>query len=104
ASLVVAVFMLGLGAGSYTAGGWADRRYGARPASLLRAYGIVELLVGFFGLAISVLLPHLGQVSALVTSYSREPNGWFVLSTASYLARAAIAVALLTPITLLMGG
>ena len=39
-----------------------------------------------------------------MSSYSRGPNGWYVLSSASYLARAAIAVVLLTPITLLMGG
>ena len=103
-ALVVAVFMLGLGTGSYIVGGWADRRYAARPDSLLAAYGYVELVVGVIGLAISALLPHLGQVSALVTSYVREANGWYVLSTPSYLARAAIAVALLTPITVLMGG
>src|SRR5262245_38460683 len=56
------------------------------------------------GLGISEFLPHLGQVSSFVSSYSREPAGWFALSAASYLARAAIAVVLLTPITLLMGG
>ena len=41
ASLVIAVFMLGLGAGSYLIGTWADRRYTTRPDSLLRAYGYV---------------------------------------------------------------
>jgi spermidine synthase len=103
-SLVVAVFMLGLGVGGYAVGGWADRRYRSQPEALLRTYGIVELIVGLLGLGISVLLPRLGQVSALVTSYSRGANGWFVLSTTSHLARAGIAVVLLTPITFLMGG
>jgi spermidine synthase/Flp pilus assembly protein TadD len=56
------------------------------------------------GLGISVLLPHLGQISGLVSSYERDPNGWYVLSTTSDLARAGIAIVLLTPITLLMGG
>jgi len=103
-SLVVAVFMAGLGAGSYLVGAWSDRRYATRPESLLRTYAYVELLIALMGLGISAFLPHLGQVSALVSSYSREPAGWFALSATSYLARAAIAIVLLTPITLLMGG
>src|SRR5689334_20490047 len=37
ASLVMAVFMLGLGIGGYVIGTWADRRYAGRPESLLRA-------------------------------------------------------------------
>ena len=36
-SIVVAIFMLGLGLGSYIAGNWADRRYATAPESLLRA-------------------------------------------------------------------
>src|SRR3989475_13236491 len=56
------------------------------------------------GLGISALLPQLGRLSALVSSYARDAGGWFVLSTTSYLARGAIAVVLLTPITMLMGG
>ena len=103
-SLVIAVFMLGLGVGSFVAGAWADRRYAEQGQSLLRAYGYFELLIGVMGLGISALLPHLGQVSALASSYSRGAAGWYVLSSTSYLFRAAIAVVLLTPITLLMGG
>ena len=104
ASLVVAVFMLGLGAGSYLVGSWADRRYAAEPDSLLRAYGYVEIVIALMGLVVAVSLPHLGTLSALVSSYSREPSGWYALSTASYFARGAAAVVLLTPITMLMGG
>ena len=104
ASLVIAVFMLGLGVGSWVVGTWADRRYAARPESLLKTYGYFELAIGLMGLAISVLLPHLGRVSAFVSSYVRDPGGWYVLSTASYLARGAIAIVLLAPITMLMGG
>ena len=123
ASIVVAVFMLGLGVGSYVVGAWADRRYArlrlfelrrgspehrsnadAPPHSLLRVYGTFEIVIAAMGLAIAAVLPHLGAVSALVSSYVREPSGWFALSTSSYFARAGIAVALLTPITLLMGG
>jgi len=104
ASIVVAVFMLGLGVGSYVVGAWADRRYAARPDSLLRAYGQVELVIALMGLGIAAALPHLGALSALVSSYTQESSGWYALSTASYLARAGIAVVLLTPITVLMGG
>ena len=104
ASLVVAIFMLGLGAGSYLVGAWADRRYASRPDTLLRAYGQFELVIAAMGFAIALVLPHLGQLSALISSYSREASGWYALSAASYLARAGIAIVLLTPITLLMGG
>ena len=103
-SLVIAVFMLGLGVGSVIVGAWADRRYAARGESLLKAYGYFELFIGVMGLGISALLPHMGQVSALVSSYTRGPAGWYDLSSTSYVARAAIAFVLLTPITLLMGG
>src|SRR5712691_10023772 len=59
ASLVVATFMLGLGIGSYAGGVWADRRYTARPESLLGVYGYVELIIAVMGFGISSLLPHI---------------------------------------------
>jgi spermidine synthase len=115
ASIVVAVFMLGLGVGSYVVGTWADRRYARlrelrdlrdlRGAdSLLRTYGYVELAIAALGFTIAAALPHLGALSALISSYTRDASGWYALSTFSYVARGAIAVLLLTPITLLMGG
>lgn len=63
ASLIVALFMLGLGAGSYLLGGWADRRYAARPDSLLRVYAYVEGVIAALGLGVSLLLPHLARLS-----------------------------------------
>ena len=104
ASLIVAVFMLGLGAGSYVAGRWADQRFARRPASVLAFYGIFEVLIGVAGFAVSIWLPHLGALSAAVSSYSRDANGWYALSLSSYAARAGIAAVVLTPITSLMGG
>ena len=104
ASLVVAVFMLGLGIGSYVVGNWADRQYAARPDSLLRWYGLVEMAIALMGLAISAFLPHLGAMSAFASSYARGAHGWYQPSASSYAARVAIATLLLTPITLLMGG
>jgi spermidine synthase len=104
ASIVIAVFMLGLGVGSCVVGAWADRRYAQHPDSLLRAYGAVEMAIAAMGFTIALTLPHLGAISAFVSSYVRDASGWYVLSAGSYLARAAIAIVLLTPITLLMGG
>jgi spermidine synthase len=104
ASLVIATFMLGLGAGSYVAGRWSDRRYAANPELPLRAYGYFELAIAAMGAAIAFILPHLDRLSVLVTAYRHDPNGWYVITPGSYAARVAIAVGLLTPITLLMGG
>src|SRR2546425_224788 len=96
--------MSGLGIGGYVAGPWADRRYAARPQSLLATYGYLELGIGVLGFVVSMLLPRLGAVSAAISSYTQDARGWYVLSTGSYLARYAIAVVMLAPITLLMGG
>ena len=104
ASVVVAVFMLGLGAGSYIVGAWADRRYAVQPDRLPRVFGMFELAIGALGLGVAAILPHLGQLSALASAYTVDANGWFVLSPASAAARVAFAIVLLTPITLLMGG
>jgi spermidine synthase len=103
-SLVIAIFMLGLGCGSYLVGAWADRRYLRAPESLLRTYGYVELLIAVLGLCVSLLLPRLNTLVATVSSYTVDGTGWFVLSPVSYLARGAVAVVALAPITMLMGG
>ena len=103
-SLVVAIFMLGLGSGSCLVGRWADRRYLHAPESLLRAYGLVEFLIAGLGLAISLVLPHLHALAALSSAYVVDSAGWFVLSPRSYAAQGAIALGLLGPITMLMGG
>jgi spermidine synthase len=104
ASIVVSIFMLGLGLGSYVAGVWADRHYERTSNSLVRAYGSAELIIAFLGLAISLLLPHLAALVATMSSYAADRSGWFELSRMSYVARGAIAAALLLPITTLMGG
>ncbi|MBI4485181.1 MAG: hypothetical protein HY655_04135, partial [Acidobacteria bacterium] len=71
ASIVIAVFMLGLGVGSYVVGRWADRRYTNRPDSLLRIFGSFELTIGALAVGVSLLLPHLGDVAASISSYER---------------------------------
>ncbi len=102
-SIVLATFMLGLGVGSYAAGRWADRRYAAGRESLLRSYGYTELLIAATACGVTLLLPSLGPLAARFSSYVADGRGWFVLSPVSYLARCAIAILLLAPVTLLMG-
>lgn len=104
ASLVVAIFMLGLGVGSYFIGIWADRRYATQPESLLRAYGWAEVAIALWGAGLALLLPHLGAMSAAFSSYTRDDNGWYFLSASSYLFRGTFAIVLLTPMTFVMGG
>jgi spermidine synthase len=103
AAMVTSIFMAGLGAGSYAAGILADRAHarGGRPP--LVWYAWTELAVGCLGLAVAWTLPHLGGLSAALSSYVPCPRGWQELSLASGLARCAVAVALLAPVTLLLG-
>jgi spermidine synthase len=103
ASIVVAVFMLGLGVGSYVVGAWADR-HATRPATILRAYGGFELAIALLALAIAALWPRLAELSALASFYSRGEEGWYALSSASHLVHGSIALVLLGPVTFLMGG
>jgi spermidine synthase len=104
AAIVVAVFMLGLGVGSHLIGAWADRRYVHAPGSLLRAYGQAELAIALLGFVVSITVPHLGSLVALVSFYSQGADGWYVPSLTAYIVRSGIAVVLLLPITTLMGG
>ena len=53
-SIVLTVFMGGLGLGSFLAGRTIDRI--REPVKLVKIYGILELIIGAYGLAIPVLL------------------------------------------------
>ncbi len=101
ASLVIAVFMSGLGVGSYVAGVWADRRYIVRPYAAVRAFGYSELAVGAMGFA---LLLGLGRLDDVPAWYTRNAAGWFVPSWTSHAVQYALTILLLGPITALMGG
>ena len=104
AALVIGVFMCGLGVGSALAGRWADRHYLDAPGRLLRAYAWAEAGIALLGFGIALVLPRLGELSATISAYTTDANGWYVLTPASVVTRYAIAVLLLGPITLLMGG
>ncbi len=56
-SVVLASFMGGLGIGNGLAG-----RYGHRPAHPVRAYGVLELVIGASGLALVLLFPILNHL------------------------------------------
>jgi predicted membrane-bound spermidine synthase len=104
ASIVVAIFMLGLGLGGYLFGVLADRWYRTHPDGLIRLYARLEVLIGGLGLLISLTLPHLAAIVARLSSYDIGADGWQALTPASYVWRAVLAFVLVGPITLLMGG
>jgi predicted membrane-bound spermidine synthase/Flp pilus assembly protein TadD len=115
ASIVVAIFMVGLGAGSYCLGALADRpafasrlRRGSREPGdandLVWLYALLEVLIGVLGIVVSLALPHLAAIVARLSSYNTGPDGWQALSAGSYVWRGLLAVLLLGPITVLMGG
>ena len=104
AATVIAVFMCGLGVGSYAIGSWADRSYRSDPRAPLRAYAFCELAIAGLALTLAFVLPNLEAFSAAVSAYQRDREGWLALSAASYAIRYSLAVLLLTPVTLLMGG
>src|SRR5438876_12098893 len=75
ASIVTAVFMLGLGIGSHVVGSWADRRYIARPESLVRTYGHFELPSAWWASASPFCRPILVAFRALALSSRRVRAG-----------------------------
>lgn len=96
-SIVLSVFMAGLGAGSWIAG-VAMRRYGDRlKLAPLRLYGLIELAIGISALAVPAELiwgSHLlGQISGSVS----------VSSASYYLLSGAWLVVTLTPWCACMG-
>jgi spermidine synthase len=104
AALVTGVFLGGLGLGGTLAGIVADRAYRRDRLVALRLYALSEAIIGMLGLGVAWALPRLEALSAAVSSYRAGADGWFELTTASYLFRYLVAIALLAPVTLLMGG
>jgi spermidine synthase len=93
-SIVLSVFMAGLGAGSWIAG-WATRRYGDRiRVSALRLYGFIELLIGISALVVplefalgSRLLENMaGQVSMSSGTFYLLSGPWLALTLVPWCA------------------
>ncbi|MBN2493988.1 MAG: hypothetical protein JXR96_05305 [Deltaproteobacteria bacterium] len=104
ATLVTAVFMLGLGLGSYFTGRWSDRRYRENPEDLVRLYALFELGIAALGMGIALLLPLLEPLAAAVGSYVPDERGWYCPSFLSQAFSYLLAFCLMAPITFLMGG
>ena len=104
ASIVIAVFMCGLGVGSWVAGHWADRQSRLSPHWPLHAYGWFEIGIGALGFGIALLLPAAEIFSASISAYQPMANGWQELTTGTHLALYGLAIVVLTPSTVLMGG
>ena len=104
AALVTSVFMLGLGAGSWLAGVWSDRRYQeGRSFAFIGIYGYAELGIAALGLSLALILPGLKEFSGTFARYATDGRGWHHLSLASHLGQFSAAVVLMLPATLLMG-
>jgi len=73
-SIVLTVFMAGLGIGSYVAGRVIDRI--KQPIKLVKIYGILELLIGAYGLVLPLLLTAFLPIYAVI--YNRLFN-YFML-------------------------
>ena len=109
AALVTAVFMCGLGVGSYLAGAWADRRFaedrgGSASRAALLAYGGSEILIGAIGAGLGLVLPRLTALSPRLSSYTPGAHGFLETSAGTQALRYGAAALMLAPITMLMGG
>jgi len=104
ASIVIAVFMTGLGVGSYLVGRWADSAHQVNPHRPLKAYAVFELGIAIFGVLIALALPLLEGLSASISSYQLNGQNWNVLTESSLAYRYILAIIILAPSTILMGG
>jgi spermidine synthase len=103
ASLVTAVFMGGLGIGSYLAGNWVDGRVRDAPELPLRAYGVAELVIAGSAALLAVVLPRLGPIAANLSVYAQDAKGWSEPSFGSLAIRYVGATLLLSVPTMAMG-
>jgi len=104
ASLVTAVFMLGLGMGSYLLGKWTDRVTAIDNRKNVKYYGYFEIIIGCLGLGLAFLFPYIERFSSSLSSYIQSENGWFEISIVSLMIKYSLATILILPSTFLMGG
>ncbi len=103
AALITGVFMAGLGAGSYLAGNFIDRRTQRDTSAGLRYYAYSELLIGLLGFSVSLIVPRIESLSPWISDYRLNHLGWYALSTSSHFFQYVVAGLLLGPIAALMG-
>ncbi len=103
ASLVTGIFLFGLGLGSYIAGRFVDRRSSANSSLALKCYVITELLITVLGVLSAVLIYRFEALSPYITNYTVSANGWFEVSTSSFIFRTLILLLLIGPLTVAMG-
>jgi spermidine synthase len=104
ASIVISVFMFGLGVGSYLVGIWIDRNYRRNSVFALKMYAYAEIAIAVLGTSITFILPILAPFASQMSSYTPDINGWHELTYGSYAARVILAIAILAPVTTIMGG
>lgn len=96
-SIVLSVFMAGLGLGSWGAGHLADRLAGRSAVAFLRLYGLTELVIGVAALAVPDVLSWGHELLA------RAGTGIAWASSAYYLASGSCITLALLPPCLAMG-
>jgi len=82
-SIMLSVFMAGLGLGSWASGFWFGKRHEQSYLSALQVYGIVELLIGLGGLSVPYELSlgrHILDTSGLSSAYYAISGLWVFMT------------------------
>jgi spermidine synthase len=96
AALVVALFLLGIGAG----GGLAGRTAFTAP---LRTYAFLELGIASWTLGVAVALPAIEPLAASLGTWTVGPEGWLEPARSEWVLRGVLAALLVLPGAILMG-
>ncbi|MCL2823798.1 MAG: hypothetical protein FWD57_07395, partial [Polyangiaceae bacterium] len=97
ATIVLAAFMIGIGIGAWIAGQWAER-WAERIGSPLRAYAVVEVLLGAYALVAPGLLASLSSIQTHGAVFFRWPIA-MILIAAPCLAMGASLPLLVAALT-----
>jgi spermidine synthase len=102
-AVVIGIFLLGLGTGSFFGGILARQYYPAQPKKLVYSYVLVEIFLALLTTASVLLFAKFESVSALLSNYVVGEHGWFYLDSFSVAARIAVAFVAVFPSACLMG-
>ena len=87
-SIILTVFMAGLGLGSYIAGRYIDQV--KNHLNLVKIYGVLELVIGFYGLLLPLLIMAFKPLYAIV--YNQLFNYFMLYSFLTFLGCALLLV------------